>query len=1028
MDLSGRARRAALQKRLKITALALAVALLWFGAATLQLARETRFVRATSEQQQQLGEWRARLQYVLTSLGDAETGQRGYLLTGRERYLQPYRAAVAQLPKVLASLYEIAQADPASSALVAEIQAKAPSKLEELAETIKLADGHDYAAAMAVVKTDEGLALMERLRIVIGAVSATLSAEEHRLGDEVVETLAHRQLWAILAAIALLMSIAIATYQVLSLLQAQRDFATTLATSEQRHRVLIEEQTEIIALVRTDGTLTYANPAFGRFFNISVSELNDRNLLESVLPADRAAMQSAINEAGVASEAVAAEARVFAGNGRERWISWRLGARAEAGGQSLVHVIGRDVTQRKTAELALRASEDFLRRTGRVAGIGGWELDLGTGQIIWSSQVRSIHEVADDYVPTLEGFMAFYPQEVRDRLRQAMDDARFRGKPWDLEVAMIPASGHRLFVRSVGEAEFNEQGVPVRLVGTVQDVTDRKRLEHKVEANERFIRSIADNIPVRLAYVNRDKRFQFVNRALFDRMQTSREALIGRSLAEFASPKYREAGSRRVAAVLEGHAQRYEYDDIVEGELRRIETQLIPDRGEVGEVRGFFAIGIDITHLKEVERKLRELTEVFDNTSDFVAQSDAHGNVLYINRSGRRVLDLDEDEPIEGRDFREFYSKGTARQFARDIIPSVKQRGVWVGESEIISGAGRILPVSQIVIGHFDVEGRVSRYSSLMRDISVEVAARRELSRQTATLNTVLEAIPAMVAVFDREMRYMLVNRAFERWRGRRRDELIGRHVSQTMDSAEFAVSEPWAARALAGETVSYEKEYPGATQSKHVSVAYMPLRLDDGSIAGFIGVAHDITRHREENIRLLLLSERDPLTGLLNRAGFEHYMDAKMRQGDGGSLSVIYADLDHFKPVNDTFGHAAGDQLLREFASRLQHLVRPTDAVARLGGDEFVVVLSGVRDISAAARVAEKVVLQAKEPMQIEGQPVTVSASVGVAFDAEAAGGWKLLVERADQLVYRAKAQGRGRAVIAAEPDAPTARQVHSS
>jgi diguanylate cyclase (GGDEF)-like protein/PAS domain S-box-containing protein len=281
-----------------------------------------------------------------------------------------------------------------------------------------------------------------------------------------------------------------------------------------------------------------------------------------------------------------------------------------------------------------------------------------------------------------------------------------------------------------------------------------------------------------------------------------------------------------------------------------------------------------------------------------------------------------------------------------------------------------------------------------------------------------------MVAVFDRDMRYMLVNRAFERWRGRHRDDLIGRHARETMDSAELAVSEPWAARALAGETVSYEKEYPGASQSKHVSVAYIPLRLDDGSIAGFIGVAHDITRHREENIRLLLLSERDPLTGLLNRAGFEHYMDAKIRQGDGGSLSVIYADLDHFKPVNDTLGHAAGDQLLREFASRLQQLVRPTDAVARLGGDEFVIVLSGVRDIGAAARVAEKVVAQAKEPMQIDGRPVAVSASVGVAFDADAAGGWKALVDRADQLVYRAKAQGRGRAVIAAEPDAPTARQ----
>jgi PAS domain S-box-containing protein len=352
VDLSGRDRRAALQKRLKISAVALAVALVWFGAAALQLAHETRFVRSTSEQQRQLNEWRSQLQYVLVSLSDAETAQRGYLLTGRDRYLLPYRESVMKLPKVLASLYEIAQADPRSSALIAEIQAKASSKMEELAETIQLADGRDYAAAMAVVKTDEGQALMERLRILIADISTTLADRDHMLSDQVVQTLAHRQLWAVFAALGLLLAIGIALSQVLMLLGAQRDFAATLAASERKHRALIEEQTEIIVTVRTDGTLAYANPAFGRFFNISPSELADRNLLESVLPADRVLMRSSINEAGVASEPLAAETRVFAGNGRERWISWRLGARAQAGGQSLVQAVGRDVTQRKTAELA----------------------------------------------------------------------------------------------------------------------------------------------------------------------------------------------------------------------------------------------------------------------------------------------------------------------------------------------------------------------------------------------------------------------------------------------------------------------------------------------------------------------------------------------------------------------------------------------------------------------------------------------------------------------------------------------------
>jgi diguanylate cyclase (GGDEF)-like protein/PAS domain S-box-containing protein len=331
---------------------------------------------------------------------------------------------------------------------------------------------------------------------------------------------------------------------------------------------------------------------------------------------------------------------------------------------------------------------------------------------------------------------------------------------------------------------------------------------------------------------------------------------------------------------------------------------------------------------------------------------------------------------------------------------------------DTVAGETRVIETQ--FIPDLGPQGEVRGAFGVGVDITQLVAGRREMSRQAATLNAIVDAIPAMVGVCDTELNYKLVNRAYERWRGRPRQEFVGRNLKEMLSPIEFARGLPWIRRALAGETVSYEVEQPSDAEARHIAITYIPLRLEDGSICGFIGMAEDITEHREENLRLLLLAERDPLTGLLNKAGFEAYLGKKVACGEGASLAILYIDLDRFKPINDTHGHAAGDEVLRQFAMRLHSVVRPTDAVARLGGDEFVVVLSGIREARNAAMVAEKVVKLAHQPILICDQEVVVGASIGVACDANAEGGWKALVARADEMVYRAKAEGRGRFALA--------------
>lgn len=658
---------------------------------------------------------------------------------------------------------------------------------------------------------------------------------------------------------------------------------------------------------------------------------------------------------------------------------------------------------------ALRESESLLKRTGRVAGVGGWQVDLLSGVVSWSTETRRIYEVDADYVPALEGAIAFFEPDSQTQINEAIATAIRDATPWDLELRMVTAKGHRIWVRGQGEAEF-EDGRAVRLVGALQDITVRKRLERRLANGARFVRQITDSLPLRVAYIDREKRYQFVNLAHCQRFGLPREEIIGHTRSELTQGASDAALVPRFDAVLSGQEQRFEYEELVDGALRRLESHLIPDVTATGEVRGFFATSIDITERAGTERALRELTEILENTTDYVVQTDWRGTVAYMNPAARRAAGLPPDAQVTQREFSEFNTPAMLQHFNDIIVPAVKANGVWLGETTVYGAGHRVIPVSHMVIAHRDGSGRVARYSAVMRDISDEVRARQQLQRQAATLRSVTEAIPAIVAVVGKDGRYRFVNSSFERWIGSLREHIIGRSLLEVLGPADHERSRGWIERALAGETVQFEREYPDHGSARHLSVTYIPLWLDDGTVDGFVGVAQDITMHRQEEVRLLQLTQRDPLTGLLNRAGFEQQMEARMKGGEGAMLALLYIDLDHFKPVNDRHGHLVGDQLLRMFAQRLSEIVRPTDAVARLGGDEFAILLAGVRESAHAQSVADKVIASAQAAFEVDGRALHIGASVGVAFGADSAVGWRDLVARADARLYQAKESGRGR------------------
>ena len=162
-----------------------------------------------------------------------------------------------------------------------------------------------------------------------------------------------------------------------------------------------------------------------------------------------------------------------------------------------------------------------------------------------------------------------------------------------------------------------------------------------------------------------------------------------------------------------------------------------------------------------------------------------------------------------------------------------------------------------------------------------------------------------------------------------------------------------------------------------------------------------DITQRKHNEHKMLADALRDPLTSVLNRRGFEKEGATSIRSSDKGA--VLYLDLNHFKSINDRFGHQAGDALLKAFGHRLEFCLRPEDVLGRLGGDEFAIVLPGV-EVADAKHVAERLVQTASEAYIIQGQEIQCTASVGIALMPRHGTELWHLVSTADQAMYRAK------------------------
>ena len=186
----------------------------------------------------------------------------------------------------------------------------------------------------------------------------------------------------------------------------------------------------------------------------------------------------------------------------------------------------------------------------------------------------------------------------------------------------------------------------------------------------------------------------------------------------------------------------------------------------------------------------------------------------------------------------------------------------------------------------------------------------------------------------------------------------------------------------------------------------FSPLTDSDDLIIGVLGIGHDINTRKENESRIFHLAHFDPLTDLPNRSLFSDRLQKALETAERSQyqLALLCVDLDSFKPINDTWGHAVGDEVLKQVAERMQKSVRASDTVGRIGGDEFSILLPSIPDVQTALNVAEKISLEIKKPITVDTLTLTISASIGISLYPDHAQDEITLSRLADQAMYTAK------------------------
>lgn len=572
-------------------------------------------------------------------------------------------------------------------------------------------------------------------------------------------------------------------------------------------------------------------------------------------------------------------------------------------------------------------------------------------------------------------------------------------------------------------------GAVVGFVTSYTDITDRKRSEEALQAKSLLLQALLENIPGGVTVFDKDLRLVLRNDEVTRLLDIPAELATAGTTFE---------------SVIRHNAERGDYGQVeVDATVRRM-TELAsnpthhvierirPD-GTAIEIRGapmpdggFVTMYTDVTARRNMEDSLRRQTvymkAVLDQLPQGVSVFDEKLRLKHWNEKLLDVLGLAPEVVVPDVPFEELirfpaqrgeYGPGdidehirTRRELASRFLPHRFERTRPNGRTNLVEGNPMMM------------DGLLVGFITTYTDITDHKMAEERLRQKNQVFQTLINNIPGGVTLFDGDLGLVAWNDEYQRLLDFP-DELfengptLERFFRYNVARGEYAHDN--------GSTDDEQKVAEMMRRARlrqpHVFERTRPngdileirgLPLPDG---GFVTIYTDVTEHRRAAEAIHRLAHQDSLTGLANRYTLEARLDQSISDArrHGHQLALMFIDMDHFKSINDSLGHAVGDMFLLETARRLQGSVRESDIVARMGGDEFVIVINQIRDSADIASVAGKIVSAIAQPIIIGANRLASSASVGIAVFPDNGEDRNSLMKSADIAMYHAKAAGRG-------------------
>ncbi|MDX2218580.1 MAG: PAS domain-containing protein [Burkholderiales bacterium] len=545
-------------------------------------------------------------------------------------------------------------------------------------------------------------------------------------------------------------------------------------------------------------------------------------------------------------------------------------------------------------------------------------------------------------------------------------------------------------------------------------------ISEQLRASQERLTLITDNIPALISYLDRDLVYRFANAYYYEVLGRHPEEVVGHHLRDaLGDAMFREV-EPWCRQVLTGMPTEYQVSRTVDGVARHFTVCYLPDYDAEGRVQGFYSLSHDVTERKRAadaladsERRMRTIT---DNIPALISQFDTTERCRFANRRFLDYFDIPRERAL-GKTLRQLVGDENYRLMKDELDTAMAGLPVTFERALRVRGETRF--VSTSLMPQFDGDGKVSGCYGLTQDLTARKAAEMGRMRSEERLRTITDNMPALIAYLDLNGRFQFANRTWEDWLGQRTNHLIGYQAATVLEHTGAEALLPQITLALQGERTEFETELILPRGSRHVRGTFLPHVDEESQLIGVYGMIHDISALKMIELKLSQLARYDSLTGMPNRNLLQDRLAAAMSRvrreraaprGAACLLAVLFLDLDRFKEINDTLGHAAGDDVLKQFALRLAACVRETDTVSRLAGDEFVILLEGIHHEVEARQVAEKILTRLREPFNVEGQPVTMSTSIGIALYGGDNTTPEALLRRADGGLYEAKHLGRSR------------------